>query len=126
MKKIIYGILATLALALFPAAVSAPAAQAAQPTVASVAVVTAVTNNTVCNSRGSDYRSYFPAYYTNGGDKHIDLHPGRCASNIAGFAVPQGWYCTSPWGYRYEGGFIQVYYPFKTSNNYLVLDCRHA
>lgn len=121
MKKFTLGLVTALMLGFLPALFSAPA-QAASPTVA--VAIAGKAGNTVCNSRGSDTRSVFPAYFSN--ESHKDLYPGGCASNAVGFAVPQGWYCTSPWGYRYNGGMFQVYYPFSTTGNYLVLDCRHA
>lgn len=81
--------------------------------------------NSVCVTTNSSSTAWVDALYYDG--TRTQLKWGKCATNNPmGFSVPNGWYCDSQWGYRYNGDWFGRAYYFSTSNNALRLTCFHA
>lgn len=112
MKKYVIALVAAILMVIGAAVVSAPSASAA------------TVGNKVCVETYSATGAWVIGFY-NSTDR-VNIYPGRCASPLQGFAVPQGWYCRSQWGYVYDGSWFQKYYGFTSNYNTLRLDCRHA
>lgn len=108
MKKMIAAIAIVLAMLMFAPAQSAAAA---------------TTGNSVCVTTSSATGAWVDALYDGW---RVAVYRGQCKYSVQGFSVPNGWYCTSQWGYVYNGDWFGRAYMFSTNNNSLRLTCRHA
>lgn len=83
------------------------------------------TGNAVCVSTQGSVSSWVDALFYNG--TRTQLLYGKCSyNNPSGFSVPNGHYCDSQWGYRYNGDWFGRAYSFSSNNNTLRLSCHHA